>query len=159
VSVTNQPIDLAHLYRVFQATSVLFHDYALLRFRRRWLLLAPLKTGRFKHNCDYRHPVSISSSSYFSFTLLIYECGCIHRNWRLCIRKRDIRNFMQQSTQRNLGGGERLNLYNSSLNWLSNSGNYNSSGTYIGTTSTFSSSMTISEYIGIITVWTRIERI
>jgi hypothetical protein len=64
---------------------------------------------------------------------------------------------MQQSTQRNLGGGERLNLYNSSLNWLSNSGNYNSSGTYIGTTSTFSSSMTISEYIGINTVWTRIE--
>lgn len=111
-----------------------------------------LKLGELSTTAITATPVSISSSSYFSFTSSNYTSAVVstatgnyaYSNGTYVI------SYSSQLTNASWAAVNAFNLYNSSLNWLSNSGRYNSSGVYIGTTSTFSSSMTISgEYIGI----------
>jgi hypothetical protein len=121
-SLTNQSTSPTYISGLSSNISIISLR-PITRFRRRWLLLA-LKTGRFKHNCDYRHPVSISSSSYFSFTTSNYTSAVVstatgdyaYANGTYAI---------SYSSQLNNATWAAVNaLYNSSLNWLSNSGNY-----------------------------------
>jgi hypothetical protein len=63
-SLTNQSTSPTYISGLSSNINYYF-TITLLHFRRRWLLLAPPKLGDL--SADYRHPVSISSSSYFSF--------------------------------------------------------------------------------------------
>lgn len=111
-----------------------------------------LKLGDLSSIINSATPVLISSGSYFSFTTSNYTNATVsgssgiyaYTNGTYAV------SYSSQMTTTSFAAVNAFNLYNSSLNWAAASGTYDTSGVYTGSTSTFSSSITISgEYIGI----------